>query len=129
MRCLDYRTATGSTHSTNLIVRLDGFSVAAGAPKSLAMPGVSGHAVNFFCDDCSSRLWSQSPGAFGDTNILKAGVLDGEIALDQAKPAVELFLGAQPAWSRLREGVVQCKGALYMGDDVAGCYIYRLWAF
>ncbi|KAL8766630.1 MAG: hypothetical protein Q9209_006647 [Squamulea sp. 1 TL-2023] len=89
--CADCRKITGSTYSTNVIVPGDGFSVIKGTPKTYCKRADSGKTMTSnFCGDCGSTLWREGE-TFGDARIIKAGVLDDAGALNDAKPAAELY--------------------------------------
>lgn len=96
--CLDCRKITSSTHSTNLVVTNDGFTLTKGTPKTFDKVADSGKTVSLaFCGDCGSTLWSQS-ATFGDTKVIKMGTLDSDGALEDAKPLLELFVRSRPSW-------------------------------
>lgn len=109
--CLDCRKITGSTFSTNVVVPSDSFSVTKGTPKEFAKKADSGEMVKmFFCGDCGSTIWSQSL-TYGDTRVIKAGTLDSDGALEDAKPVLELFVRNRPSWIPAMSGAEQHKGA------------------
>ncbi|KAF2128861.1 DUF636 domain protein [Dothidotthia symphoricarpi CBS 119687] len=96
--CLDCRKTTGSTYSTNVIVAGSGFFVTKGTPKRFSKKADSGKTITSnFCGDCGSTLWRESE-TFGDTKITKVGVIDGTSAIEDAKPAVELFVAERVSW-------------------------------
>lgn len=104
--CLDCHKITGSLFSTNLLVADDGFSVTKGTPKQFSKTADSGKAItSFFCGDCGSTLWRQSD-TYAGLKIIKAGTLDGN-ALEDANPAVELFVVNRPSWLPAFAGAVQ----------------------
>lgn len=110
--CLDCRKITGSTHSTNVLVPKDGFTVTKGSPKEFNKKADSGNVVTlFFCGDCGSTLWSQTP-AYGETRVIKAGTLDSDEALEDAKPPLELFVKNRPSWLPTITGAVQHETSL-----------------
>ncbi|KAJ0108070.1 glutathione-dependent formaldehyde-activating [Diaporthe amygdali] len=95
--CLDCRKTTGSIFSTNIIVAGDGFSLIKGTPKQFAKTAKSGKTItSFFCGDCGSTIWRETE-TYGDSKIIKVGTMDGD-ALEDAKPAAELFVGNRPSW-------------------------------
>ncbi|KAI0503413.1 Mss4-like protein [Xylaria bambusicola] len=103
--CLDCRKITGSTYSTNIIVAGPNFKLLSGTPKSIAKTADSGkEIVSHFCGDCGSTLFRDGV-SFGDGKVIKAGTLDDINALDDAKPAVELFAAHRAGW------VVEVPGA------------------
>lgn len=74
----------------------DGFSVIQGMPKAFPKTADSGKTItSYFCGDCGSTLWRETE-TYGDTKIIKAGTLDGE--MDGVKPAVELFTKNRVSW-------------------------------
>lgn len=97
--CLDCRKITGSAFSTNIIVDAEGFKVTKGTPKTFAKTADSGKTVtSYFCGDCGTTLWRETE-TYGNTKIIKAGTLDDDdVALDNAKPVVELFVKHRVSW-------------------------------
>ena len=108
--CLDCRKISGSTYSTNIIVPGDGFSVTSGSPKKIAKKGDdTGNAItSYFCGNCGSTLYRDGP-TFGDAKVIKVGVLDDTSALDNLKPAIELYVPHRPSWVSAVEGAAQKK--------------------
>ncbi|KAL1629200.1 hypothetical protein SLS56_005535 [Neofusicoccum ribis] len=105
--CLDCRKITGSTYSTNIIVAGNGFSVTKGTPKQFSKKAESGKTItSFFCGDCGSTLWRESE-TFGDARIIKVGVIDGASAMEDAKPAAELFVRDRVSWVPAIAGLEQ----------------------
>lgn len=77
-----------------------------GTPKSFPKKAESGKIITSnFCGDCGSTLWRQSE-TFGDTRIIKAGVIDGP-AIEDIKPTVELFVANRVSWVLPVEGLEQ----------------------
>lgn len=74
------------------------FKVVSGTPKTIAKTGDSGNVVtSHFCGDCGSTLFRDGP-TFGPNTVIKVGVLDSPTALDDAKPALELFSPTRVSW-------------------------------
>ncbi|KAK5164881.1 uncharacterized protein LTR77_009545 [Saxophila tyrrhenica] len=107
--CKDCRKITGSTYSTNYIVDGEGFSVK-GSPKSIGKKGDdTGNTVtSYFCGDCGTTLYRDG-ATFGNSKVVKAGVLDDNNALEDAKPAVELYAPLRPSWVAAIGGADQKK--------------------
>ena len=57
--------------------------------------------TNFFCPDCGSTLWRESP-TFGENKVIKSGVLDTKDALQAGKPSVELYAAERLDWVEKR---------------------------
>lgn len=109
--CLDCRKITGSAFSTNLVVAEDGFSVTKGTPKSFPKTADSGKTItSVFCGDCGSTLWRESE-TYAGTKIIKAGTLDGDASLEEAKPLVELFVVNRVSWLSAIAGTEQNQAA------------------
>lgn len=109
--CLDCRKITGSAFSTNLVVAEDGFSVTKGTPKSFPKTADSGKTItSVFCGDCGSTLWRESE-TYAGTKIIKAGTLDGDASLEEAKPLVELFVVNRVSWLSAVAGTEQNQAA------------------
>lgn len=74
----------------------EGFQVTKGTPKVFAKTADSGKTItSYFCGDCGTTLWRETE-TYGNIKIIKAGTLDD--ALDNAKPAVELFVKNRVSW-------------------------------
>jgi hypothetical protein len=72
--------------------------VTKGTPKEFTKEADSGKTItSFFCGNCGSTLWRASE-TFGDAKIIKVGVMDGASAMDDAKPAVELYVAERVSW-------------------------------
>ncbi|RYP13908.1 hypothetical protein DL767_010500 [Monosporascus sp. MG133] len=96
--CLDCRKIGGSTYSTNIVVPGNGFKVVSGTPKTISKTADSGKEItSHFCGDCGSTLFRDGE-SFGDNKVVKVGVMDDVNALEDAKPAVELFAARKPSW-------------------------------
>lgn len=92
-----------------------GFFVTKGTPREYTYTADSGKTVTLFsCGKCCSTLWSQSK-TFGNTKIVKAGALDGDAALECAKPTVELYTRARPSWLKASPEATQFEEA-YKGE-------------
>lgn len=101
---------TGSTYSTNIIVPGDGLSVTKGKPKEISVKADSGNQItSYFCGDCGSTLWRQG-ATFGDNRVIKVGIMDDTNALEQAQPAVELYVPDRVSWVSAVGGAGQKKG-------------------
>ncbi|RYO92390.1 hypothetical protein DL766_000360 [Monosporascus sp. MC13-8B] len=84
--------------STNIIVPGSGFKIVSGMPKTISKTADSGKQItSHFCGDCGSTLFRDGP-SFGDNKVIKAGIMDDVNALEDAKPAVELFVGRKASW-------------------------------
>ena len=69
-----------------------------GSPKSVSRIGDSGRPMTaYFCGDCGSTLWSEGP-FFGTNKIVKVGLIDDPNALNDAKPALELYVIRRVSW-------------------------------
>ncbi|KAJ9619944.1 hypothetical protein H2203_008219 [Taxawa tesnikishii (nom. ined.)] len=96
--CTDCRKITGSTYSTNAVVPQDGFKVTSGKPKVFSKTADSGNKIHsYFCGDCGTTLYRDGD-SFNGAKIVKAGVLDDYAALNNAKPAVELYAPERVDW-------------------------------
>ncbi|RYP43426.1 hypothetical protein DL768_009941 [Monosporascus sp. mg162] len=96
--CLDCRKISGSTHSTNIVVPGSRFKVISGAPKTISKTADTGRQITSnFCGDCGSTLFREGE-AFGDDKVIKVGIMDDINALEDAKPALELFAVRKASW-------------------------------
>ncbi|KAK5133512.1 hypothetical protein LTR08_007649 [Meristemomyces frigidus] len=107
--CTDCRKITGSTYSTNIIVPGDGFEVTSGSPKTFSKKADGGKQItSHFCGDCGSTLWRDGE-TFGPSKVVKVGVMDDVEAMNNAKPAIELYAPARVSWVSGVEGADQLK--------------------
>ncbi|KAH7110428.1 Mss4-like protein [Dactylonectria estremocensis] len=96
--CLDCRKISGTMFSTNILVSEDDFQIVEGAPKAISKVADSGKTItSYFCSECGTTLF-RGTESFPGMKIIKAGVLDGPVALQEASPAVELFVTRRPDW-------------------------------
>ena len=107
---MDCRKITGSTYSTNIIVPGDGFEVTSGNPKTITKKGdnTGNEITSHFCGNCGSTLWRDG-ATFGDGKVIKVGVMDDVNALDDAKPAIELYAPERVSWVSAISGADQKK--------------------
>ncbi|KAK5138437.1 hypothetical protein LTR08_000023 [Meristemomyces frigidus] len=110
--CTTCRKMTSAPYSINAISPTSAFHLVSGSPKSRKLTADTGVVSTLtFCGDCSSALWVEySP--MPEIRILKAGVLDGDDALElQAlKPLVEQFTKRRAPWLCAVEGAQQFAG-------------------
>ena len=87
----------------------NGFKVTSGSPKTISKKADGGNTItNHFCGDCGSTLFRDG-ASFPGMKVVKAGVMDDVDALDQAKPAVELFAPERVSWVQEIPGAEQKK--------------------
>ncbi|KAF2488501.1 hypothetical protein BU16DRAFT_623534 [Lophium mytilinum] len=107
--CTDCRKITGSTYSTNLVIKEESFKWLSGTPKTISKTADSGkEIISHFCGDCGSTL-SRTGGSFPDQVIVKVGTLDDFDALKDAKPVVEFFAPERVDWVNAVPGAGQNK--------------------
>lgn len=95
---MDCRKISGSTYSTNLVIKEQGFKLLSGKPKEIAKKGDSGNVItSHFCGDCGSTMWRDGP-SFPGMKIIKVGTMDDVNALAEAKPVAELFAPHRVEW-------------------------------
>lgn len=108
--CLDCRKIGGSTYSTNIAVPEDGFEITSGTPKTYSKTADGGNTIiSHFCGDCGSTMWRDG-ASFPGLKIIKVGVLDDIHALEEAKPAVELYTPSRVNWVPAIPGAEQKQG-------------------
>ena len=96
--CLDCRKLSGSTYSTNIVVPGSGLKVVSGTPKTISKTADSGRQItSHFCGDCGSTLFSDGESS-GDKKVVNVGIMDDVNALEDAKPAFELFTKRKASW-------------------------------
>ncbi|KAG9518499.1 hypothetical protein KCV07_g5458, partial [Aureobasidium melanogenum] len=107
--CTDCRKISGSAYSTNIVISSSSFSLLTGTPKSYSAKADSGRVVTtVFCGDCGSSLWRV--GDMSDEQgimVVRVGVLDGEEAVKENKPAVEVYTCGRAGWVGEVEGAQQ----------------------
>ncbi|KAK3670737.1 hypothetical protein LTR78_009429 [Recurvomyces mirabilis] len=107
--CLNCRKTTSSAFSINAVVPATAFHLEKGTPKSFQSPGDPATTATLnFCGDCGSALWVASP-KIPELRILKAGILDGDDALDLEvmKPSMEAFTKRRAPWLCAVNGAAQ----------------------
>lgn len=62
-------------------------------------------------------MWRTTP-TFGENKVFKVGILDGIDALNDAKPAVELYAPQRASWLAPQAGAAQLK-AMPGSEEVA----------
>lgn len=88
----------------------EGFTIISGSPKQISKQADSGNDItSHFCGDCGSTLFRDG-ASFAGAKIVKVGVMDDVSALEQAKPAVELYAAERVPWVGRVEGADQLKG-------------------
>lgn len=96
--CRDCHKISGSTFAFNLIIPANNFKVLQGNPKTYTLVANSGNDVtSHFCSDCGTTLFRDGPASPG-VKFVKAGILDDELAINAAKPSVELFVSRKEDW-------------------------------
>jgi len=86
--CEDCKRITGSAFSTNIVVPGEGFSVIKGTPKEYTKKADGGNSItSHFCGECGSTLF-RSGQTFGDSKVVKVGVMDDTNALVSAEMIV-----------------------------------------
>jgi hypothetical protein len=97
---------SGSTHSFNNVVPGEAFT-SSGSPKEFAKVADSGATItSFFCGDCGTTLWRESP-SFGTSKVIKAGIMDDLNLQNASKPVAELFAPERAAWQPAMGGAAQ----------------------
>ncbi|KAI4750619.1 hypothetical protein E4T52_16788 [Aureobasidium sp. EXF-3400] len=98
--CTDCRKISGSAFTTNIIIPTNQFSVDSGTPKKFSAKADSGRTVTtVFCGDCGSNLWREGDMSTAEgILVVRAGVLDGEGALDEAGPKAEVYTCERAGW-------------------------------
>ncbi|KAL1746747.1 Mss4-like protein [Schizophyllum fasciatum] len=109
--CKDCRKISGSAFSMNAMFPADAVTLTAGAPKTYTVAGGSGKPItSFFCGECGSTVWRETP-VFAGLRIVKAGTLDDPEALERvAKPVVEMFAANRVGWMPVIKETDQRKG-------------------
>lgn len=88
----------------------EGFKVTSGTPKEISKTADGGNEITSkFCGDCGSTLYREGK-TFGDAKVVKVGSMDDIDALDNAKPALELYVPERVNWVKGIDGANQLKG-------------------
>jgi hypothetical protein len=95
--CRDCQKITGSTYSTNIVVPGENFKVEGNSKEILKIVDSGNKITSYFCGDCGFTLYRDGP-TFGPNKVVKVGVMDDPNALNDAKPAVELYAGERVSW-------------------------------
>jgi len=105
--CLTCRKYTSANYSLSAVTTADAFHLVKGSPKPHKQFGDTGvPSTRYFCGECGSTLWIEhSPKP--ELRIIKAGVVDGDGALDDLKPLFEQYVKRRPQWLPAVEGAAQ----------------------
>jgi hypothetical protein len=81
-----------------------------GNPKTISKKGDdTGNSItSHFCGNCGSTLFREG-ATFGDAKVVKVGILDDQNALEDAAPAIELYVPHRPSWVSGIDGAAQKK--------------------
>ena len=107
--CTLCRKMSSSAFSINAVVPTESLTLISGELKSCHLPSDTGtDSKLYFCVDCGSASWTESNSMPG-LKVLKAGVLDGTDALDNAnlRPRAEQFVARRPSWLKEVNGAKQ----------------------
>ncbi|KAL6897617.1 Mss4-like protein [Trichoderma evansii] len=98
----------GSSYSINFLVPEGAFRVTAGTPKAFSKVAESGViVVSYFCSDCGSMMWRESPNS-GTNKVVKAGTLDdSEKIISAAIFDAEIFTRSRIEWVQPIAGASQ----------------------
>ena len=96
--CADCRKISGGNYSNNFVLPGPSFKLLSGTPKEISKTADSGKPItNYFCGDCGTTLFRKGE-TFGDSVILKAGVLDDVSVLNAEVPGAELYAPERIKW-------------------------------
>jgi hypothetical protein len=100
--CRDCQSLTGSAFAINLWIERRFVERSGAEPRvaTLRAGSGAGHDV-FFCDRCSTTLWSRYHAPPGDTLFVRAGTLDDPASV---APDVHIFTRSKVPWLALPEG-------------------------
>ncbi|KAJ4860691.1 glutathione-dependent formaldehyde-activating enzyme domain-containing protein [Trichoderma breve] len=110
--CSNCRHYTGSMFSNNYVIPSTQFKVF-GEPKEISKIADSGKKiVNCFCGDCGTTMyrWGDGFGGKDGMRIIQPGILDDKSALDNLRPALEMFIEDRVKWISAVEGLAQHEG-------------------
>lgn len=65
--------------------------------------------MSYFCGDCGTTLWRETP-TFEGMKIIKAGVFDDKKDLDNLKPDIELYAPERVSWVPQTQGTEDKQG-------------------
>ena len=81
-----------------------------GSPKPISKTADTGKTItSHFCGDCGTTLFRDGD-TFPGKKIIKVGIMDDVNALNDAKPAIELFSEHRVSWIPAVEGTNDLKG-------------------
>jgi hypothetical protein len=97
--CLNCRKLTGSAFSIALLIPEAQFHLLQGRPKAYAADADSGNKiVGFFCKECGSTMWRETP-LFNGLKLVMQGTIDDDHGLDdEGSPGVELYTTRRVHW-------------------------------
>ncbi|KAK3069916.1 hypothetical protein LTR53_011378 [Teratosphaeriaceae sp. CCFEE 6253] len=108
--CTTCRKYTSSTFSVSAVTTAAAFHLKSGTPRTHGIVGDNGvPSTLYFCGDCGSTMWIEY-GPKPDLRIVKAGVLDGDDALEHVQPLFEQYTKRRAPWLRPVIGAEQFEG-------------------
>ncbi|CAI7656770.1 unnamed protein product [Penicillium pancosmium] len=107
--CFSCQKITGSTHTTNVLIPENEFSVTTGSEKTNTQTHETGMKLTLhFCGDCGGTIYKTADNeAFAGMAVVQVGTIDHPNLLQEAKPAVELFTKYRAPWIPKLDGAVQ----------------------
>lgn len=100
--CKDCQRLTGSAFAINLVFEADSVTTTSGSLVSVKLDTSSGHPQEvFFCEACSTNLWSKYHSMPYDVLYVRGGTLDD--SRDTPAP-VHVYTRSKVAWLTLPEG-------------------------
>jgi hypothetical protein len=95
---MECQRQSGSAFGMSVIVPEAGFSLVQGTLKKWVRSSDSGRPVScYFCPECGTRIYHQSPAYAGYVNV-KAGVFDDTRWL---KPSTSIWMARKQPWLEL----------------------------
>ena len=81
-----------------------------GTPKQISKTADGGNKITSnFCGDCGTTLYREG-ATFGDSKVLKVGVLDDVNILNSHQPQAELYAPERISWVSKIDGAGQMTG-------------------
>jgi len=99
--CRDCQRLTGSAFAVNLVFERNALTIPSGTPVSVKLDTSSGEPQEvFYCDACSTNLWSKYHSMPYDVRYVRGGALN---EADKIPTPVHVYTRSKRSWATIPE--------------------------